>query len=377
MATQPATGNSTYTVQPIDFAKWTPLLGKLEAENPISFRAELDGLSKLTWIIDDGTPVQTGELVAQFDPSEWEEKKLTLERDLEIAQAELRSLQGATHPLEMQRLQRELGNLQSELGEEETLAKDTQELVNERLLGANEMDRHRLKIENLSADIQALQTKIDLTQRILHPAIEQKAQARVMAATTALKRVNALLEKTKVFAPTEGTIHLPLVNIDSEFRQLRVGDGLYKNQIFLQLADLTHLVIQSDVGEASLPDVAPGLNAIVHFPALPGKEFTAVISKVGTHPRGTPQRYPVTLELVAQDPALRPGLTAEIEVLAYLVENSLSIPRRYVRYQNGVASVHIRQGSKERWQPIDIADGNAEMLLISKGVKQGDLLLAP
>ncbi|MDA3874552.1 MAG: hypothetical protein PF795_11415, partial [Kiritimatiellae bacterium] len=46
-----------FQVQERPFEKWTPLLGRLEAAHPVTLRAELDGLSKLTWVFEEGTPV--------------------------------------------------------------------------------------------------------------------------------------------------------------------------------------------------------------------------------------------------------------------------------------------------------------------------------
>lgn len=364
----------TYTVSAGPFEKWTPLLGRLEAANPLTLRAELDGLSKITWLIEDGTPVAAGDDLVHFDPSELEERKLTLARDLDIADAELRSLAQAQHPLEMQRLESDLRSLQNEMSEEQSLRNDTAELVNEKLLAESELERHDLKINALQANIQSLQTQISLTRKILHPALEQRAAARLNAAKTALVRVETRLKNTRMTSPVDGTVYLPRLHIDGEQRQLRVGDGLYRNQVILEVADLTRLVIKTSIPEQSLSGVVPGLSARVRFPAFPDKSFSATLSRVGAHPEGDQQRYPVTLELLDDPGALRPGLSAEIEVLEYRREDALLVPREWIRFANGQPELHIKGRG---FQPVKIGDGNAGFVCITKGLTPGEVLLAP
>ena len=366
--------SETFVVKPVVFEKWTPLLGRLEAANPLTLRAELDGLSKITWLIEDGTPVAAGEDLVHFDPSELEERKLTLARDLDIADAELRSLAQAQHPLEMQRLESDLLGLQNEMSEEQSLRNDTAELVNENLLPESELERHDLKIKALQANIQSLQTQITLTREILHPALEQRASARLNAAKTALARVETRLQNTRMTSPVDGTVYLPRLHIDGEQRQLRVGDGLYRNQVILEVADLTRLIIKTSIPEQALSGVVPGLSARIRFPAFPDKVFSATLSRVGAHPEGDQQRYPVTLELREDPGALRPGLSAEIEVLEYRREDALLVPREWIRFANGQPELHIRGRG---FQAVEIGDGNPGFVCITEGLHPGEVLLAP
>lgn len=366
--------SESFTVTPVVFEKWTPLLGRLEAAHPLTLRTELDGLSKITWLIEDGTPVSAGEDVVHFDPSELEEKKLNLARDLEISRAEHHALTQAQHPLEMQELESKRRDLQTELQEEQSLRDDTAELVAENLLAKTELERHDLKIQSLQSQIAALNTRITLTRDILHPALEQKADARLLAAKTALARVETRLTHTRLQAPVDGTVYLPRLHIEGEQRQLRVGDGLYRNQVLLEVADLTQLVIRSSIPEQSLSGIVPGLSARVRFPAFPGQTFTATLSRVGAHPEGSDQRYPVTLELNEGADALRPGLSAEIEVLEYRIDDALMVPRAWVRFHDGGAELLIKGKGP---QSVVIGHGNPEWLRITDGLRAGEVILRP
>jgi multidrug efflux pump subunit AcrA (membrane-fusion protein) len=375
---QTAEAPATFQVREQPFEKWTPLLGRLEAANPVTLRAELDGLSTLTWVIEEGTPVEAGDVVARFDPSDLEEKRRTFSRDLEIAEAENRSLTQAKHPLEIQRHESDLRSLRAELREEETLREDTRELVEEALLAEKDLVIHEVRVDELSANIAAAESQLDLTRRILHPAIEQIADARLRAAKTALERLEDRLHKTNVTAPVSGTVHLPRIPMDGERRAIRVGDGLYRNQVFMQIADLTDLVIQTDIGEQFLSRIVPGLQARVRIPAFPRTVFDARVSRVGTQPAEQARRYPVRLELRDPGPDLRPGLTAEIEVLESSIDSARVVPRDWLQFQGQQAVVRVRLPSgKSEIRPVTLGDGNADHVLVSEGLSVGDILLQP
>lgn len=367
-----------FQVQERPFEKWTPLLGRLEAANPVTLRAELDGLSKLTSVIGEGTPVEAGDVVARFDPSDLEEKRRTFSRDLEIAEAETRSLTRAKHPLEVQRLESELRTLQSEWKEEETLLADTRELVRESLLTEKELLLQKTRVDELAAGITAKESQIHLTREVLHPAIEQIAAARLRAAKTALERVEDRLEKTTVTAPVSGTVHLPPIPLDGERRSVRVGDGLYRNQVYMQIANLTELVIQTDIGEHLLSRIVPGLPARVRIPAFPNSPFEARIIRVGSQPADQNRRYPVVLDVQNPDPALRPGLTAEIEVLEYRLDAAIVIPRGWIDYRGSqpVALVRRPSGTPEI-RTVTLRDGDAGHVHVSEGLSVGDVLIRP
>ncbi|MEX2607167.1 MAG: efflux RND transporter periplasmic adaptor subunit [Kiritimatiellia bacterium] len=367
-----------FQVQERPFEKWTPLLGRLEAANPVTLRAQLDGLSKIIWIIEEGTPVDAGDVVARFDPSDLEEKRRTFSRDLEIAEAETRSLTRAKHPLELQRLISELRSLQTELTEEEALREDTRELVREDLLSEKDLLLHETRVSELSDGIHALESQIQLTRDILHPALGQIADARLRAAKTALERVEDRLNKTTVTAPVSGTVHLPSIPLDGERRAIRVGDGLYQNQVYMQIANLTDLIIQTDISEHLLSRIVPGLPARVRIPAFPRTPFEASIVRVGSQPTEQNRRYPVILDLQNPGPALRPGLTAEIEVLEYQLEDAIVIPREWLAYQGSQPAVKIQDPSgKHEVRPVTLRDGDAGHVHVSEGLSVGDILLKP
>ncbi len=351
----------------------TPLNARLEPADPLSLRAEMDGLAKLTWLLDDGSPVEAGDLLARFDPSALEEQRLLQERDLRLAETELRLLREARHPLELQALQRELAHTRTQLEQEQTLLHDTRDLVAESLLPPSELERQLATVRRLSETHDALQLQLATTRDILHPALLEQASTRLDAARAALDLLDQRLARAVVRAPIPGTVSLPWIPIDGDRRPVRVGDGLYKNQVFLELADLTRLLLSAGLRERDLPLCPPGAPVTVHFPALPGRSFSGHIAAVSPRPRGDDALYPASIHLDSPDPALRPGLSARVEVLSARHENALLIPRSAVRFgPNGPET--LREGTL---QSFVAGPGDATHLVVLSGLNEGDRVRAP
>lgn len=374
-----APSGEVFTVETAPFESWIPLSGTLEPSNPTSLRAELDGLSKLIWLIGDGTPVEAGDEVARFDPSDLEGRKIGMIRDLRLAEAERTALVEARHPLELERLERELRTAQSEWRRESELVEDTKELLDAELIPQGEMARQRERVTELESTVASLKRQIALTRDTLHPALKEQADAKVEAARAALERVDERLERTRVKAPIRGTVHLPRVPIDGERRPVRVGDGLYKNQVFMEMADLTRLLVKSAIGERDLPRIQPGREAVYQLPALPDRDFHGQVVSVGARPGGSDREYSVELSLDDPVNTLRPGLSVEIEVLAERLEEAVVIPRAAVAFSaDGVPVTELR-GTDGTWERRELVPGpgDATSLVVRQGLVGGERVRRP
>ncbi len=355
------------------FAQWTLLRGQVHPAATASVRAELDGLATLTWIIEDGTPVVRGDVLARFDPAALEDRRIGLDRELRMAEAEQRALAEGQHPLELGRLHGELAVALADLDSDRELFADTQALVDEGLISADESRRQQVLVDRALAQTAALSNQVHLTRAVLHPAAAEQALARVEAARDALRRVDAQIAFCELRADRDGTASLPPLPFGNEMRPARVGDGLYKNQVFLEVADLTDLVVRAEIAETDLPRVQPGMAARIAFPALPGLTMEGTVFSVGARPRGAERRYPVELRLAASDERLRPGLSTDLRVLSFQAEDVVQVPRAAVRF--GPHGPEVEVGGEIR--RVELGPANAEAFVVRDGLRAGERVRLP
>ena len=126
------------------------------------------------------------------------------------------------------------------------------------------------------------------------------AQARVAAAEAALKQI-------QITAPFDGVV----TQVGSQ-----PGDQVSAGTPAFRLDDLSRLLVDVQVSEIDINPIQAGQPAKVTLDAIPGKAYSGTVievAPVGTQSVGVVY-FNVTVELIDHDAAIRPGMTAAIEI---------------------------------------------------------------
>jgi HlyD family secretion protein len=92
--------------------------------------------------------------------------------------------------------------------------------------------------------------------------------------------------------------------------------------------------LQVDVDEADVGQVKPGQKATFSVDAWPGREYSAVITRVGYGSQEVEGviSYLTILEVANDDLSLRPGMTGTAEITTLTRENALLVPNAALRF---------------------------------------------
>jgi multidrug resistance efflux pump len=119
--------------------------------------------------------------------------------------------------------------------------------------------------------------------------------------------VRAALANAEVRAPFNGTV----TNLN-----LKVGEFAATGQIVVTIADTSSWVVKTkDLTELDVVHIKEGQTAIVKFDAMPEMEFSGNVTSVGknfTESQGDVV-YETTILLAKKNPAMRWGMTAQVE----------------------------------------------------------------
>ncbi|MCE7982939.1 MAG: HlyD family efflux transporter periplasmic adaptor subunit [Caldilinea sp. CFX5] len=163
------------------------------------------------------------------------------------------------------------------------------------------------QIAAAEAQVRSAQATFDLLTAAARDETIATASATVAAAEAVLQRAEATLAHTALHAPFAGTVTAVSVN---------VGEMVQPGQVVLTLADLTHLeVTTTDLSERDIGRVQVGQAATVFIEAL-GDEFPGKVTRIADQATiiGGDVVYPVTIQLDAQPPGLRWGMSAQVEI---------------------------------------------------------------
>ncbi len=195
-----------------------------------------------------------------------------------------------------------------------------------------------------------------------HPDDIRAAEARIAA-------IEATLELARLRAPFAGTI--TEINI-------KVGDQVNPGSVAFRIDDLSRLLVDVQVPEIDINRIRVGQPARLTFDAIPGKEYNGKVVKVGqvgTAVAGV-VNFTVTIELEDADQAVRPGMTAAVNIVVDQIENALVVPNRAVRLRDGRRVVFLLKDGVPTPVPITIGAISDTISEVLEGdIREGDVVI--
>ncbi len=180
------------------------------------------------------------------------------------------------------------------------------------------------------------------------------AQASVNSAQVSVDQAQKKLDQARIIAPFDGTV----AAVNYVIGQLSpAGAGGASTQPVISLVNLNNLQIQVNLSEIDVPKVKLGQQVDLTFDALGGQHHTGKvisISPVGTITQGV-VNYVVTVALTNPDAAVKPGMTAEANIVVAQRQNVLTVPNRAVKTQGTQKVITIL--FEGRQIPVDIQTG--------------------
>jgi macrolide-specific efflux system membrane fusion protein len=182
------------------------------------------------------------------------------------------------------------------------------------------------------------------------------ARARLRSAQVALETARDRLRYADVEAPFDGTIIQ---------RAIQPGEvvvpgvtATVEGKALLVLADISVLLVKIDLNQIDVARVQRGQKAEVTLDALPGKTFSAVVTRVApaaaVSARGggqghAPDVFPVEASLDASQDlaAIKPGMTADVRILVDRKPKVLVLPIEAVINEKGKTFVHAIETGKD------------------------------
>jgi len=336
-------------------------LGTLQPRRYVDVGAQASGQIRKIHV-EAGDQVQEGQLLVEIDPSTQKAKLDASRYAIENLKAQLQE-QKAQHALARQKYQRQ-----------------------QRLAAGNATREE--DVQTAKSELSATQARVDMFQ------------AQILQAQASLRRDEAELGYTRIYAPMTGTV----VAVDA-----RVGQTLNAQQqtpLILRIAKLSPMTVWAEVSEADIGHVKPGMTA--YFTTLSGgnRRWTSSVRQIlpippkplnETQGSGSPSSsnksgsgrvvlYTVLLDVDNSDNALMAEMTTQVFFVAGQVKDALTAPvaalqdstsadrqtARVVAENGRIEERVVRLGISDRLR-VEVLEGLSEgdHLLIGPGAGSG------
>lgn len=252
--------------------------------------------------------------------------------------------------------QAEWQRLETELAYARTAASRAAQLVADKALSAQELERARADLNTATQALTAARAEITRTELDLrHYGLTPRPDANP-----------AEDQDVPVVAPFAGTV---------VERQASRGSAVTPGTPLLVLSDLTHLWITAAIDESLLGRVVAGREVIIVTPAYPHETFRGTLAAIGDVVDPGTRRVTLRVEVANPDRRLKPEMFVTVTLVGAAPHRALVVPTRAVQSMEGesVAFVRTAAGTFSRRAVATGADIDGEVEILS-GLTEGEVV---
>ena len=335
-------------------------IGELRAENQITISASND--KQILWLVPEGTLAKQGDTLLVFESEKYVISRSEALSGLQVQKA---NLVKALSDLEAQKAREESANqrLQS-----------LTELAGKGFVTGGEVEQARLDYLELKSRTRSLSAAIDA------------ARATVSQAVSAVDQEERKLRQGVILAPRAGLVVYAMAGQGEEQHKIATGMTPFQGMDLMYLPDVSSMLVDTEINEVDLAKVRRGLPATISLDAYPGVRFRAEVRSVAnlarrkinrTTGRPTGARvFDVTVKVLDQDPRLKPGLTASVDIIVSDHQRALIVPVEAVFFNDrDEPVVYVRQHGRVEERPVGLGESNDRVMIIESNLKEGEEVL--
>jgi multidrug resistance efflux pump len=393
----------THTITRSDLIVTVTENGTLESSENTEIKCKVRTAAvPIIWVIKSGTQVKAGDELVRLETLDYDDRlnemskyyhstKSGAERSgADVARAQLaipEYLEGR-YRSQLMTLQKDLAIGESNLRTAQNLLAHAEMMAERGYVSGLEIEESTFAVTQAELNVGVKKTEIDVLKNFTK-AIEletlngnlKASKARHEADKERFKLLAVQVDFAKndikhcvVRAERDGLVIYPTGKPWEHVPEIEEGATVYMGQTMLLMPNLTKMQVKISIHESFIDRMKPGLAAIV---TLPNRILTGEVSSVAsvTEPAGEWNGYVVKYETIVKLPSvpgLKPGMSAEVEVILARYRNVLTIPVAAVveTSKGNFCWVKTAAGAKRR--SLQLGDTNDVFTIVEAGLQEGD-----
>lgn len=282
---------------------------------------------------------------------------IAAEENLKQVKAELQSLDSDTNDAELQKVQTKVDEAQ--------LARDKALRNLSFILGKT----YNTEVAEDFANYDLAKAKLEDVQREWDRLKDGQNKDDILAAQAKVTAAESVAGMANLSAPFDGTITSVMT---------KEGDEVNAGTSAFRIDDLSKFYIEVDIPEIDINRIQIGQEAEFTFDSLLDKTYHGTVVEVagaGTESQGE-TNFTIKLLVSDADENIMPGMTASVSITVLKLEDTLIVPTRAIRLEDGEVVVYVqRNGSIERI-PVEIgSSSDSDTQVLSGDIAEGDTLV--
>jgi HlyD family secretion protein len=409
----PDTGSSqdsgprlTYTVKRGDLIVTIIEQGTLESKENTEIKCKVRTETvPITWVIESGSKVEPGDVLVRLATLAYEDRLNQVSRWVHSARATLARSTANTkraqlavseylegrYRTQLMTLQKDLAIAESNLRTAQNMLAHAETMAQRGYVAALDLERSTIAVTQAQLNVGVKQKEIgvltDYTKAMELETLKgdlAAGRARHEANKAQLKNAEAQLilcqgdlANCEVRAEKRGTVIYPTGQPWERVPEIEEGANIYMGQTMLLMPDLSQMQVKLGIRESFIDRMNTGLTARVALPnrTLDG-EVTSVasVAKPAAWWNGNTVRYDTVVTLGSVT-GLMPGMSAEVEVIVAEHRDVLTIPVAAIVDTAQGVFCWIKTETGPVKTSLNLGDSNDRFTIVKAGLQAGDRVL--
>ena len=334
--------------------------GELRARDQVTVSAVND--KQILWLCPEGKFVHEGDTLVVFESAKYVISSSDAHSGELVAKAEL------------ERAQNELEAQQSKEEAAHQRYQSLPELAKKGFVMDSEVEQAKLAWMELRSTSKSYEAQV------------RAAQANVDRAASAAAQEMRKLREGVMVAPRSGLVVYATTGTAEEAKKIAVGMVPFQGMDLMYLPDVSSMLVDMQIGEVDLAKVHVGAPATLTLDAYPGVTFKGDVVSMGNLAKRKVNRatgkatggkvFDVTVRVIADDPRLKPGLTATVDIIVNEYASALTVPLEAVFYdENEHPIVYVRRHGRVEARTVEFAESNDRVAVVKKNLEPNDEVL--
>lgn len=236
------------------------------------------------------------------------------------------------------------------------------------------------------------QVKENVAEQAQEEARFSSAERKYNLEKVKLADINAQLAAATIRAQRPGLVVYGAADQNSQRYRgsnqeaIQEGATVRERQPILTIPDMRRMAVKVNIHESAVQRVAVGQKVKVSVDAFPDENLTGIVTKVAVVADSANsfmnpdlKVYPTTIEIDGTYDWLRPGMSAEVEILVDSLEDAIYVPLQAVTSYNDKRVVYVSRAGRNERREVEVGAFSEAFIQIVSGLEAGEqvLLLAP
>ncbi len=358
-----------YIVSKGEFIIDIEAIGEMKAieSHVINSPSRIWGNIRIVKMIEEGTVVDSGDFLIQFDTAEFMEQLQRKQNELESAKANLE--------VKMANIAKQTSDLVSQLQIEEYNLEQTKLQAQNAIYEAeNKRKEIEYTLKKAKISYNRLKEKIQETKKINDASIHE-TQLAIEQAKISVERAQEELNQLTLISPTHGLVVYKEIWGPGGLEKVKVGSSPWRNQPLLEIPSQSGMKVKLQVNEVDISRLKIDQEVHIHLDAIIDTFYTGSVTSISslahTDRKTEKNVFDVEVNVNEKDERLKPGMSATCQIFVEKIADTLFIPIDAITTKDEKTGVY---DENNKFIEIETGKSNADFIVVEKGLSDGDLI---